>query len=342
MRLYLRNAAPSLQVSVRSRAAVVAAAILLAVSGGCARRTVAPVSHASGAVACPSVSIGVDVDSDLGEIFGIATVTAGGLIADGGGPVAYLWTASAGLFTNPKARTTSFRCPLPDPAGPETIAVTATRGPCAVTQQLVVICGIAEVDGGAGGRPGGQSGVGGAGGDPDGPDDAGVDAATDGNQSEGSGDAGDAGGSDMRVLTCGAGDPTVDEGDACNQCTLDNCTIQENVRFKVAPTAGCHQYASDAQRQRCMALYCCMRSNHCVIDGYPTACLCGDTDPTNCALGIDPARGPCLAELQAAAGTTDVPQISSSMIDPALPVGGAVNLATCRATFCATECFGFQ
>jgi hypothetical protein len=29
------------------------------------------------------------------------------------------------------------------------------------------------------------------------------------------------------------------------------------------------------------------------------------------------------------------------MIDPALPVGGAINLATCRATFCATECFGF-
>ena len=82
-----------------------------------------------------------------------------------------------------------------------------------------------------------------------------------------------------------------------------NCTILENVKKDVMPTAGCHHLAADRDRQACEALYCCMRTHRCVVNGDPTPCWCGTADPNRCANGADVANGPCLAETQAAAGT---------------------------------------
>ena len=277
-----------------------------------------------GTVRCPRVSLEVSsFDSEIGTSI---NVSAGAAESGAGGPVTYSWTAGGGRFDNPSAAATAYSCPRSGGAGPQIISVSASRGPCTVNQQVVVVCLEQSVDAGLGGSPD-EGGLGGAGGE-SGKGDAAV-------------DGGDAAGGEA---ACGI-DPTIDEGNACNQCTNSNCTTLENAKPHVTVTDGCHQLASEAQRLSCQALYCCIRSSRCVVDGDPTACWCGSADPTNCALGTELANGPCVKEIAQAAGTAQPSQIALRMIDPTFPVGGAVNLATCRATFCASPptpaCAGF-
>jgi len=286
---------------------------------------------------CPSVVL--EVAATDGVIEGGAGVNAGLASADPSGPVTYSWTASAGFFLDATSSRTTYECPRVGGSGPQTITLAATRGLCTVTQQVVVICtepapadpgagGVGPVRGGAAGAPGRS-------------------------EDAGQGDAGDGavdGASEAGVtLACGVADSTVDEGDTCNQCTLANCTTLENASGpKAVISAGCHHLTSDAARVACERLYCCIRAHGCLIasTGDPTPCWCGDTDPTACFLGTVPAKGPCLEEAQSAAHTTDLGQINQSQVDPSLPIGGAVNLAICRATFCSTpptpECAGYS
>ena len=287
---------------------------------------------------CPTIAIEV-ADTD-GEIEGSAVVIAGAPSPDPAGPIAYSWTASAGFFLDATASRTTYECPRIGQSGPQAITLSATRGPCTVTQQAIVICiEPASVDPGAGGgAPGSRGGAAGA---PGRSEDAG--------QSDDAGDGGVEGGPGWVTLACGLADSTIDEGNTCNQCTLDNCTTMENATGPNAVvTAGCHHLASDAARVACERLYCCIRAHGCLIasTGDPTRCWCGDADPTACFLGTAPATGPCLEEAKSAAHTTDLAQINQSQVDPALPIGGAVNLAICRATFCSTpaapECAGYS
>jgi hypothetical protein len=285
-------------------------------------------SDANASVRCPSVALEISsFDSELG---GAIEVRAGAADPGPGAPVVYAWSATAGAFDDPTALATAYSCPPTGDAGPQIIRVSASRGACTVSQQLVVICFAPLVDAGAGGE-GGSTGGDGSGGA------AGVGGA-------GAGAGGGGGGTSTPDGGCGI-DPTTDEGNSCNQCTAANCTILENAQPDVPPTAGCHHLASDRERQSCQALYCCMRSNRCVAGGDPTPCWCGSADPTECARGQAPANGPCAREIEAAAGTTEAPEIALRLIDPTFPLGGAANLAICRATFCATPpspaCQGF-
>lgn len=295
---------------------------LLACAASCGNHALpTPEVDASVSLRCPSLALEVSsFDSVLG---GSVDVSAGAADPDPDAPVAYTWTASAGTFEDPSARATAYICPRSADVGPQLLRVSASRGACAVSQPLVVICLAPIVDASAGGAPGGD-GIGGA----PGLADAGA----------GAGDASDG------AAGCGI-DPTIDEGAGCNQCTIDNCTTYENAKKGVPPTAGCHHLASDRERQSCQTLYCCIRASHCVKDGDPTACWCGSADPAKCALGTEPANGPCVREVEDAAGTTQAPEIASRMVDPTFPLGGADNLAICRATFCAdppsAACEGF-
>lgn len=274
----------------------------------------------SSSVRCPSLAI--DVSSFDIELGGQVDVTAGPVDLAPGEQVTYAWSAPAGSFADPNARVTTYRCPKSG-SGPQSIVVAATRGLCTVAQSIVVICADPPVDGGPGS------------------DDASDDDAGMGDVAEaidGGVDGGDGGGRDggdaSGPLGCGM-DPTIDEGVACNKCTFDNCTTLENAKVGVQPTAGCHHLASDAQRQSCQSLYCCIRSHGCVVDDDPTRCWCGTTDPALCTTGQAPANGPCRAEVEQAAGTTEPSQIALRLIDPTFPIGGAMNLAICRASFCA-------
>ena len=290
----------------------------------------------AGRVQCPSLALAISSGED--EVRDNAEVSAGAAASDPASPVSFVWSATAGSFADPGAASTRYRCPRSTGTSLQTITVSASRGPCTVTQQIVVICaGFTAGGAGSGGTLGG--GAGGAPGTGDADADADDDPDAGAHTGDGGGDAADAGreGGDASggFLTCGLADSTIDEGESCNRCTLDNCTTLESARRDVPVTDGCHHLKSDADRVRCEALYCCLRAQHCVVQGDATPCWCGTTAPEACMQGTEPANGPCRSEFQAAAGTTDVAQIALEMIDPTLPIGGAVNLATCRASFCA-------
>lgn len=137
--------------------------------------------------------------------------------------------------------------------------------------------------------------------------------------------------------------PSMDEGEACNRCTDDNCNTS---------TDGCDvghfQLPSDALL--CEALYACLRAQHCTADAdgdaYPDKdaslwCWCGlakDADPTVCFNEPGQAAGPCLAEVEKAAKTSVPSTIRLRFVDPQFPLGRAVNLANCRAGFCGDVC----
>ncbi len=140
-------------------------------------------------------------------------------------------------------------------------------------------------------------------------------------------------------------------GTACDQCSFDVgtdiCSLsQDGCDNCVASTDGCDMYPDPTDRQLCEDAYGCFTNpaNNCVSQGNVLPCWCGtnggtcDTDnsaPTK-------ANGPCLDFITAAArmtaATYDAPTIELRLVDPSFPLGGAVNLITCRSNFCSTEC----
>ena len=69
-------------------------------------------------------------------------------------------------------------------------------------------------------------------------------------------------------------------------------------------------------------------------------CWCG-SNPTTCVtMNMPPlqANGPCLQQVFAAAKTMDAPTIKQRFLDQTYPLGRAVNLISCRGSFCEDEC----
>ena len=92
---------------------------------------------------------------------------------------------------------------------------------------------------------------------------------------------------------------------------------------------------SDARRQQCWKLYCCLRAHACP-EGDPLYCWCGSAPTTSTCYTLDSAAdGPCLHEFQEAADSVHAADIKQRMVDPAFPVGAAVNLALCRRNYCS-------
>src|SRR5205085_2323399 len=134
-------------------------------------------------------------------------------------------------------------------------------------------------------------------------------------------------------------------GELCNQCTFgvpdgetDFCSDTPEGCFACDPeTMGCDLYASSGpDLAKCLALYTCVRDSNCVDTGGadPTPCLCGVGKPRDCLSTSVPATGPCLQQFIDAAHSSDPATINARFIDPSYPIGGAVNLVVCRATFC--------
>ena len=139
------------------------------------------------------------------------------------------------------------------------------------------------------------------------------------------------------------GDPSLCEGDQCNQCTFgvqdgqtDLCSGTKNDCFNCdATTDGCAGLTSDADRRKCYDLYVCVRDAACVNGaGDPFPCWCGTTAYGACSSGGTPANGPCVAQVVAAAGTADQATIAGRLANPNYPLGRAWNLAGCRSNFC--------
>jgi hypothetical protein len=122
---------------------------------------------------------------------------------------------------------------------------------------------------------------------------------------------------------------------ACEQCTTANC---------FPATDGCDLIADPADKQLCENLYACVVApthagsvipGPCTAGGDPTRCWCG-TNPTTCLTDPAAANGPCRDAVVAAAKSSDPGTIKLRFVDPGFPIGRAVNLSSCRGSFCGT------
>ena len=50
---------------------------------------------------------------------------------------------------------------------------------------------------------------------------------------------------------------------------------------------------------------------------------------------MTPPSGPCVREINDAAGSTDATVINDRLTEAAYPLGGAINLAACRSVYCS-------
>jgi hypothetical protein len=265
----------------------------------------------------------------------------------------YHWTASAGRFADPSAAATTFTCPGMDRAGPAILTLTVSDGSaCDVKRTLTIGC-LGRADAGSGTDAGGGTGDGGQ------TDSAGAGGATGvgggaGGADNGEGGVSGMGGSGGTVAPC-EGDPSLCEGTLCNQCTFgvqpgetDLCSTVGDGCFNCVPDGdGCAHLASDRERVKCWALYACIRDTGCMKNADVLTCWCGvgegtdaSTDPdyvTKCLAGTKPAHGKCAQQFVDAAGSSDPAVINQHIIDPQIALGSAVNLATCRASFCGQK-----
>ncbi len=256
----------------------------------------------------------------IGGKISVSAVTPG---RDGGAPLTYAWSATAGSFASATAASTIYTCPGLQQAGSQTLTVSVSDGKCKQSRTAIISCYAVATgpDASAGSGAGGGAGTSGGGG--------GVSGVG------GSMGTGGMGGS------CPNDDRLACEGTLCNQCTFGPGPGEADICSKSAD--GCYNcivgsegdgaLKSDSDRQLCADLYVCLRDNKCVRGGDPSPCWCG-TAKGGCADGSDPANGPCLRQVIAAAKSNDPGTINIRFIDPTYPVGCAVNLAACRSNFC--------
>lgn len=119
---------------------------------------------------------------------------------------------------------------------------------------------------------------------------------------------------------------------SCGECTATFCREE-------AP--GCSSLADDPGRHAlCVRLLACVRRTNCrAITGSKTACYCGAVPTTTC-LGVDSAAGPCRAEVEAAAESTDPSVVAIRFNNPAYATGAVFNLLACEAESCGRVCPG--
>jgi len=277
---------------------------------------------------CPQVTVTASPDvAHVGDRIAVVAIASDD---DPNDHLTYAWTASAGTLANPTLATTTYACPG---AGPQTLTVAVSDGVCATKRSATITC-YAAADAGSGGAGGsGAGGAGGSAGGIDAGDAGGVDSAG----GAGGGGMGGAGGS------CAGDDPTKCEGELCDQCTYgvadgqtDLCSATADGCFNCDPaTMGCDIYASSGPRlAKCYALYTCFRDSHCNVLGGDLPCWCGSTPNSQCVSGAAPATGPCVQQIIDAAESSDPGTINARFIDPTYPLGGAFNLAYCRAQSC--------
>jgi len=286
-------------------------------STGCGRRAYParePVSfaHSDGSVEvggvfnqCPDLTVSVTPgDGPPGTPFSLQGTTSD---ADGDGVTVSLQSDSGGSFSVTNQLPSVFTCSKP---GLTTITAVASDGSCQTMKSVSIFC--------LGAHDGGSTGPG-------------MDAGRDGGASA---DGGDGGGTTVVMNTCPT-EPTSgpDGGAACNDCTTNNCSLAPSPNG----TDGCCGLSSAADQLLCIAAVNCFSKNNCTIGGDPNKCFCGTTGST-CYTVPGAAKGPCVAEVFAAAKKTDVTMVKPLFTSPASPLGRAVNLLGCRGGLCTAEC----
>jgi hypothetical protein len=110
--------------------------------------------------------------------------------------------------------------------------------------------------------------------------------------------------------------------DECERCSCIQCTPQ---------ALQCRDGGNATLNMQCVTLIDCARASQCSRD----PCYCGSADIFTCATA--PA-GPCIPEVEAAAGSQNALDIAARQDDPAFAIGRANALGDCSLTQCANVC----
>lgn len=124
----------------------------------------------------------------------------------------------------------------------------------------------------------------------------------------------------------------------CSSCLESNCRDDSGEDL----LAAC--YEDPANGDLCAALVACAYENRCVIEDaegnpwsspHPNHCYCGTVSNSHCMAGL--ANGPCKAEYEAAAGTSEPMELGALFFNAAYPIGNASKLLVCAGASC-TSC----
>lgn len=256
----------------------------------------------------------------------------------------YSWTATSGTFDNASAASATFHCAM---RGAVTITLAVSDSLCETKTSGDVLCQPDDAgapDGGGGSGAGGAGGSTGAAGATGAAGTTGLAGTT--GAAGASGAAGSRGGATGSAGTTGAGgvsgacfetEPPAAIAADCKACIDTNYNPD---------TDGCCMITDGVGLQLCRAAEACMRAGACNMAGDPTACYCGTSTITDCAVAGQ-ANGPCISQFTAAAArnittrTTDSPnpsQVLARQGDPAFALGRAANVAAIGGNYCPAEC----
>lgn len=104
----------------------------------------------------------------------------------------------------------------------------------------------------------------------------------------------------------------------CETCACINCTATEQT---------CRNGSDAIENAKCGDVLDCTQQNNCIGQ----ACYC---DPDAFCL----VAGPCLKQIQAAAGTDDPYRLATALVDPTTTVGKSYAADSCRITQCRDSC----
>ena len=111
---------------------------------------------------------------------------------------------------------------------------------------------------------------------------------------------------------------------ACESCACSQCT---------QAALDCFDSGDATRDQHCQAIVRCGQANGCSgVD-----CYCGAMDVTMCQMATTPG-GPCVSEIQAAAGTDFQAIADAFLVDMNHAVYRAGIVGGCALMFCATPC----
>src|SRR5262245_10734380 len=163
----------------------------------------------------------------------------------------------------------------------------------------------------------------------------------------GTGGSGGAGGAGGAAGTTGAGGASGTGGGAgtggaaCVDQTVDGpiCTAWTQRECSPAGEGGCCGLPTEQLRGLCANVLDCFEANApaCTHDANPNDCYCG-TSGSRCFLDPGVANGPCVAQVQAAANSTEPGVIELRWNNYGQALGRAVGLSSCRGGLCAAEC----
>jgi cysteine-rich repeat protein len=105
----------------------------------------------------------------------------------------------------------------------------------------------------------------------------------------------------------------------CAKCACESCAPE---------VVSCITAPDENTRNNCTQVLDCAARSHC----FGQECYCGSADTAECGRGD--ARGPCKAEIEQAAGTTDPAIIRLLSLDPATPLGMAFTPRFCFDALC--------